>query len=78
MKFEMDIPQELVNYLKTSDKLQEIERDALLIYPYYHRGCLSIRKAAEIVGIDYLTLLGFYKDEGFSLNVQIEKENNHL
>ena len=60
MKFEMDIPEELAGYLQTSNKLQEIERNALLIYPYLCSGHLSVRRAAEIVGMNFLTLGKFY------------------
>ena len=62
MKFEMDIPEELVNYLKTSNKLQEIERNALLIYPHLYMCKCSVRRAAEIVGMDFLTLGKFYME----------------
>lgn len=54
------IPDEMVDLLKTSNKLQEIERNALLIYPYLCCGRLSVRKAAEIVGMNFLTLGKFY------------------
>lgn len=62
MKFEMDISEELVNYLKTSNKLQEIERNALLIYPHLYMGKCSGRRAAQIVGMDYYTLGKFYAE----------------
>lgn len=60
MNFEMNIPDQLADYLKTSNKVQEIERNALLIYPYLCSGHLSVRRAAEIVGMNFLTLGKFY------------------
>lgn len=60
------VPMEMAVYLKPSDQVVEIERNALLLYPYILRQTISHGRAAEILGIRKNELIDIYDKLGFS------------
>ncbi len=60
------VPMEMAVYLKPSDQIVELERNALLLYPYILRQTISHGRAAEILGIRKNELIDIYDKLGFS------------
>ena len=60
------VPMEMAVYLKPSDHVVELERNALLLYPYILRQTISHGRAAEILGISKNELIDIYDKLGFS------------
>lgn len=60
------VPVEMAVYLKPSDQVTELERNALLLYPYVLRQSISHGRAAEILGIRKNELIDIYDKFGFS------------
>ena len=57
---------EMAVYLKLSGQVAELERNALLLYPYILRQIISHGRAAEILGIRKNELIDIYDKLGFS------------
>lgn len=62
----MKVPTEMAVYLQPSSKVMELERNALLLYPYILRQTISHGRAAEILGIQKDELIDIYDKLGFS------------
>lgn len=60
------VPVEMAAYLKPSSQDSELERNALLLYPYILRQVISHGRAAEILGIRKNELIDIYDTLGFS------------
>ena len=60
------VPMEMAVYLKLSGQVAELERNALLLYPYILRQIISHGRAAEILGIRKNELIHIYDKLGFS------------
>lgn len=60
------VPEEMEVYLKPSDQVTEIERNALLLYPYILKQTISHGRAAEILGMQKNDLIDIYDKLGFS------------
>ena len=60
------VPMEMAVYLKLSGLVAELERNALLLYPYILRQIISHGRAAEILGIRKNELIDIYDKLGFS------------
>lgn len=60
------VPVEMAVYLKPSNQVGELERNALLLYPYIMRQTISHGRAAEILGIRKNELIDIYDRLGFS------------
>ena len=60
------VPIEMAVYLKPSNQVAELERNALLLYPYILRQTISHGRAAEILGIHKNELIDIYDKFGFS------------
>ena len=60
------VPMEMAVYLKLSGQVAELERNALLLYPYILRQIISHGRAAEILGIRKNELIDIYDKLGFS------------
>lgn len=60
------VPMEMAVYLKPSSQVVELERNALLLYPYILRQIISHGRAAEILGIRKNELIDIYDKLGFS------------
>ena len=60
------VPVEMAVYLKPSNQGAELERNALLLYPYILKQTISHGRAAEILGIRKNELIDIYDKLGFS------------
>lgn len=60
------VPVEMAVYLETSGKVTELERNAMLLYPYILKQVISHGRAAEILGIRKNDLIDIYDKMGFS------------
>ena len=79
MEYKLKIPGELISLLSQSDKKTEMQRNALLLYPYIHNQTISYGRAAEILGINKYVLIDIYEDWGlpyYSMDFsEIEEES---
>ena len=64
MEYKLKIPGELISLLSQSDKKTEMQRNALLLYPYIHNQTISYGRAAEILGNNKYVLIDIYEDLG--------------
>lgn len=62
----MKAPTEMAVYLQPSSQVMELERNALLLYPYILRQTISHGRAAEILGIQKDELIDIYDKLVFS------------
>ena len=60
------VPVEMAVYLKPSDQVTELERNALMLYPYVLKQSISHGRAADILGIRKNELIDIYDRFGFS------------
>ncbi|MBD5545057.1 MAG: hypothetical protein HDR01_12705 [Lachnospiraceae bacterium] len=60
------VPMEMAVYLEPSNQVIELERNALLLYPYILKQTISHGRAAEILGIRKNELIDIYDKLGFS------------
>lgn len=60
------VPVEMSVYLEPSEKVTELERNAMLLYPYILKQVISHGRAAEILGIRKNDLIDIYDKMGFS------------
>ncbi len=60
------VPSEMAVYLAPSGQVTELERNAMLLYPYILKQVISHGRAAEILGIRKNDLIDIYDKMGFS------------
>ena len=60
----MEIPDEMITFAKTSNKEDELKRNAMILYPYIKQGTISHGRAAEILGIFKMDLITLYGNLG--------------
>lgn len=60
----INVPEEMERYIDTSDKEMELERNALMLYPYIKKLVISHGRAAEILGIPKWKLIELYTQFG--------------
>lgn len=60
------VPVEMAVYLEPSGQVTELERNAMLLYPYILKQAISHGRAAEIIGIRKNDLIDIYDKMGFS------------
>lgn len=74
----ISVPSEMVAYINTNDKNIEMERNALLLYPFIKNMTISHGKAAEILGIPKWELIQLYGRLGlayFNMDIsEVEEE----
>ena len=63
-KIEISVPKEMILYVNSKDKKEELERNALILYPYIKDLTISHGRAAEILGIRKLDLITLYNEIG--------------
>ena len=61
---EIRVPKGMFMYVKPEDKALELERNALMLYPYIKNRTISHGKAAEILGIHKWDLIELYASVG--------------
>jgi len=59
-----NVPNEIYYYYKCENKVDELKRNAFLLYPYIKNKTISHGRAAEILGISKWNLINLYGDEG--------------
>lgn len=60
------VPLEMAAYITSDDEKMELERNALLLYPYIKNLTISHGKAAEILGIRKYELIELYDRLGLA------------
>lgn len=60
----ISVPREMKTYVTYYNKDMELERNALLLYPYIKNLTISHGKAAEILGIHKTDLIDLYEKIG--------------
>lgn len=60
------VPEGMVMYLRPQNQQAELERNALLLYPYINNKTISHGKAAEILGIPKYDLIELYDRMGLA------------
>lgn len=60
------VPADMAVYLEPASQAAELERNALLLYPYVLKQVISHGRAAEILGIHKNELIDIYDKLGFS------------
>lgn len=60
------VPAGMQKYLRPRSQRAELERNALLLYPYISDKTISHGKAAEILGISKYDLIELYNNMGLS------------
>ena len=61
---QMEMPEEMVSFILSSDKDEQLKRNAMMLYPYVHDGIISHGRAAEILGIYKMDLIVLYGSLG--------------
>jgi hypothetical protein len=68
------VPKEMTMYLSVDDQQTELERNAMILYPYIKNLTISHGRAAEILGINKLDLIALYSDMGLAyLDMSMEE-----
>lgn len=73
------VPTGMTMYLKPQNKRAELERNALLLYPYINDRTISHGKAAEILGIPKYDLIELYDNMGLAyLSMDISEAEDEV
>ncbi len=73
------VPIGMAMYLKPQNKHAELERNALLLYPYINDRTISHGKAAEILGISKYDLIELYDNMGLAyLSIDISEAEDEV
>jgi len=77
-KIELSIPLEMIPFIPTDDSEMELLQRAMMLYPYIQNETISHGKAAAILGIGKIELIGIYSRLGISYldidNCDLDKE----
>ena len=71
---DLSVPKGIVYYLSTNDQKTELERNAMILYPYIKNLTISNGKAAEVLGIELYNNLGlsYFDLDNEEINQDIE------
>lgn len=73
------VPEKMAIYLHPKNRQAELERNALLLYPYIRDNVISHGKAAEILGIPKYDLIEIYDHLGLAyLDMDISEIEEEL
>lgn len=61
----LNLPKEIVSFLQTDEDKSELQRNAMLLYPYIKNGTISHGRAAEILGITKWEIITIFNEMGF-------------
>ena len=70
----LEIPEKLITFAMPSREEEQLERNAMILYPYIRRGIISHGKAAEILGIFKMDLITLYGNLGLPYIEMTDKE----
>ncbi len=59
------VPEQMVAYLQPEPEQGEMQRNAMIMFPYIKNGTISHGRAAEILGIKKWDLIQLYDSLGF-------------
>ena len=59
------VPEQMIDYLHVVTEKEELERNAMIMYPYIKDGTLSHGRVAEILGVKKWDLIELYDRLGF-------------
>lgn len=62
----MELPDEMIQFVVSKNKEDQLIRNAMMLYPYIQNGTISHGKAAEILGIFKMDLITLYGKVGLS------------
>lgn len=65
-EFSITIPKEMSVYLAIDDDRTELQRNAMMLYPYIKNLTISHGRAAEILGISKWELITLYDNMGLA------------
>lgn len=71
---QMEMPEEMASFVLSSDKEEQLKRNAMMLYPYVHDGIISHGRAAEILGIYKMDLIVLYGSLGIPYIEMIDEE----
>ena len=60
----LEMPEKMVTFAMPSGEEDQLERNAMILYPYIRKGIISHGKAAEILGIFKMDLITLYGNLG--------------
>lgn len=72
----LNVPEEMERYVNISDEKMEIERNALMLYPFIKNLVISHGRAAEILGIPKWKLIELYAQFGIPYLDMSDEEFN--
>lgn len=64
-EIKIKVPEQMVFYLHPETKQEELERNAMIMYPYIRNGILSHGRVAQILGMKKWDLIKLYDELGF-------------
>ena len=70
----MEMPDEMIEFAKPSNKDQQLRINAMILYPYIQQGMISHGRAAEILGMFKIDLITLYGKMGLSYIDMSEEE----
>ena len=65
-RISLEMPENLVSFAMPSKEEDQLERNAMILYPYIRKGIISHGRAAEILGIFKMDLIILYGKLGLS------------
>lgn len=60
----MEIPDEMATFAVPAGREEQLQRNAMILYPYIRNGSISHGRAAEILGIFKMDLITLYGSMG--------------
>lgn len=72
----LEMPEKLVSFAKPSSEEEQLERNAMILYPYIRKGIISHGRAAEILGIFKMDLITLYGKLGLPYIEMTDEELN--
>lgn len=70
----LEMPEKLVTFAMPNREEDQLERNAMILYPYIRKGIISHGKAAEILGIFKMDLITLYGNLGLPYIEMTDKE----
>ena len=68
------IPDSMVEYTAVENESEELQRNAMILFPYIQNETISHGKAAQILGINKLDLIALYSTLGIPYLDQTKEE----
>ena len=76
---EIKVPKEMIIYMNAHNPEVELERNALILYPYIKNMTISHGRAAEILGIEKWRLITLYNNLGLAyINMDLSEIEEEL